>query len=377
MANYLTERHTTQLRAQMLKAAAARGSNAASPVPGAEPSGNQQSVADAVRRTSGGGRAPSALSVRTVTPIPKNDDEHPANSTLPGRPQTSRNPSSSNAAVPSQNHAGSRPGTATRLSEHQRRRLSYLPAQQQATQSQQQHQQEEPEAEEDAETNPPSPAATTSSSSSSSDSPVQSRIIRRPPLFQPKDKTRGGGSGRAFNDGPDYGDKDGDGDEDDTEPAFLPFKPQAQGNVPSAASAQRPDTASSSGQDLGATLRGDVRDFVGRRGPAAGAGAGAGDANQSQTSDSSAGSAAFVSRRPGTAHGSGAATAGRVPPAAPLSPRRTAELAGRRHQGSGAKGKVTSREGSDGAPSMGSSFSDLDGEMLSVFPGLDSGLAAF
>jgi hypothetical protein len=49
-----------------------------------------------------------------------------------------------------------------------------------------------------------------------------------------------------------------------------------------------------------------------------------------------------------------------VPPG-PLSPRRAAELAGRSASGKGSKGKGYSREGSDGTPSMGSSFSDLDG----------------
>lgn len=65
----------------------------------------------------------------------------------------------------------------------------------------------------------------------------------------------------------------------------------------------------------------------------------------SQTSDSSASSTA-PSTKPVASlrrHGPG-----------PLSPRRTAELAGRSPRGKG-------REGSEGSPSMGSSFSDLDG----------------
>jgi hypothetical protein len=44
----------------------------------------------------------------------------------------------------------------------------------------------------------------------------------------------------------------------------------------------------------------------------------------------------------------------------PLSPRRTAELAGR---SPGNQSKGYSREGSDGTPSMGSSYSDLDGKL--------------
>ena len=71
---------------------------------------------------------------------------------------------------------------------------------------------------------------------------------------------------------------------------------------------------------------------------------------QSQTSDSSASSAPVVV--------SGRRNDGRLKIAGPLSPRRTAELAGR---SPGFKGKSFGKESSDGAPSMGSSFSDLDG----------------
>jgi hypothetical protein len=68
---------------------------------------------------------------------------------------------------------------------------------------------------------------------------------------------------------------------------------------------------------------------------------------QSQTSDSSASSTAPTSRRPEPLQG-----LGRQRPTGPLSPKRTAQLSGKR------------REGSDGTPSMGSSFSDLDGKLL-------------
>lgn len=86
-------------------------------------------------------------------------------------------------------------------------------------------------------------------------------------------------------------------------------------------------------------------------------------AQHDQTSDSSASSAhpgsnsttsghGFDFDRRGHSHGHSHVHRNRL--AGPLSPRRTAELAGR----SPGKG----REGSDGTPSMGSSFSDLDGE---------------
>lgn len=149
--------------------------------------------------------------------------------------------------------------------------------------------------------NPPSPGpADTSSDDSDGSSPAQSRIIRRPPRFSTQD------------DPSSYGD-----DEEDVEPAFGGYQQDSS--------------------DLGSTLRGDgkQKSFGKQR------------LHRSQTSDSSTGSAAIVPRAIKT---SGRAGSG------PLSPR-AAQLSGR--SGSG-KGKETSREGSEGTPSMGSSFSDLD-----------------
>lgn len=165
----------------------------------------------------------------------------------------------------------------------------------------------------------PSPArSSSSSSSSSSDSPVESRIIKRPPRYK-----------STF-------DKD-NGEDEDSEPAFLPYR----GTGASAGSSGATTT-----QDLGATLRGDPK--TSRR-QVPGSSSVVSEAktettNQSQTSDSSA-SSSQVLREQQFRY--------RQPPG-PLSPRRTAELAGR-----SPRGRVT-REGSDGTPSMGSSFSDLD-----------------
>ncbi|KAK4247786.1 hypothetical protein C7999DRAFT_40904 [Corynascus novoguineensis] len=383
MASYLTERHTSQLRAHMLRAAAARGSNAPSPVPGAEHPGNSQFAMDPMRRASlGTGRAPSALSIRkdAATPVAKNGDEVgtagpvlAVNNAISVRPGSSRNPST-NPAVPyqtQQDQPGIRPGTATRLGDPARRRFSRLP-----TPSSNQPQPLQRHLQQDAPEIPPSsPAASTtsSSSSSSSDSYVESRIIRRPPRFQkpPKDP-RTGGNGPFDDD-----------DDDDDEPAFLPFMQQG--------------ATSGSGQDLGATLRGNnnrnpnnsnvsMRELAGRGRPVsalAGAGTvtmratagGSGDdavgiasQSHSQTSDSSVGSAAVVPRRPATAGPYTGDHQGRRAPAVaiaggagqqqgPLSPRRTAELAAAR---SARTARGASREGSEGTPSMGSSFSDLD-----------------
>lgn len=76
---------------------------------------------------------------------------------------------------------------------------------------------------------------------------------------------------------------------------------------------------------------------------------------KSQTSDSST-SSATPARRPEPLHGTH-----RHRLTGPLSPRRHEELAGR---SPGLKGK--GRQDSDGTPSMGSSFSDLDGMLYAL-----------
>jgi len=95
-------------------------------------------------------------------------------------------------------------------------------------------------------------------------------------------------------------------------------------------------------QDPSATLRGDPRNIARKTGHA---NANKRQVDLSQTSDSSASStpASAAPRRDVHVRGDR--------PVGPLSPRRTAELAGT-GRGSG--------KGSDGTPSMGSSFSDLD-----------------
>ncbi|KAK0633598.1 hypothetical protein B0T14DRAFT_507331 [Immersiella caudata] len=311
MATYLTERHTSQLKAQMRRAATAHGSNsnAPSPVPGAEPA--NPFLPEAIRRTgSAAGRAPSTLSVRKDTTLPQNEAAVSAGPSgkisLPLRPQVSRN-SSAGTAIPTQGQIAAK--AAARTSDGLRRRgpvLGISTAQPIAG-----------PVREGNETQLSSPVASTSPSDSSDESPAQSHIIRRPPRFHPAD-------------GP-----DDDDDEDEAEPAFLPFQPQQESTI----------TSGSSGHDMGATLRGNVRD-LGRR-PLRDV-KGKDRIHQSQTSDSSTSSAAMVPRQP---------TRGDLAIPGPLSPRRTAELAGRSPVG---KGKGVSREGSDGTPSMGSSFSDLD-----------------
>ncbi len=118
-------------------------------------------------------------------------------------------------------------------------------------------------------------------------------------------------------------------DDDESEPAFQPYA----------------DLASAS--DLASTVTGDNKGVAKRSARQSQKEA----AHHSQTSDSSAGSPALArgpdKRREQTAAG--------------VSPRRKIDHPTRSPQG---KGKIASQDGSDGTPSMGSSFSDLDGEYL-------------
>lgn len=303
---FLTERHATQVRAQMRRAAAAaRGSAAPSPVPGlegpvvAEGLQIQQAAPGAAARP----RTLSSLSIRRDSPLPRND------SSIPGspmratpRPQTTRTSSTNTAVYTTRNLGASSKGPGIRTStETQRRRLSSLPIATSADEA-------EPEPD------PPSPGPTdTSSAESSSEesSPAQSRIIRRPPRFQ-------------SNDGPSFADDD----DDEETPAFLPYRAQTDGSA-------------SGHHDLSATLRGNPQNVSRRPHKSHHRG------HRSQASDSSASSAAHI------AHPH---AGDKNKPSGPLSPRRTMELTGR---SPGPKGKGYSRD-SDGTPSMGSSFSDLD-----------------
>lgn len=240
---------------------------------------------------------------------------------LSSRPIISRN-ASSNTAVLRELGGGSsspRPGAgvagSTRAAVDHRRRLSSLPISSATNRSPER----ETALQQESEPLPvrsPSPGPAESSSTASSEdesSPAQSRIIRRPPRFQHKDVAT----------------YDEDDDDDSSEPAFQPYEASS-------------DRASG---DLGSTLRGDNRAST-KRFPKSISNK---HTHQSQTSDSSTGSAALV-KRPGKPREQ------RAP--GPLSPRRAAELAVR---SPGSKSQGYSREGSDGTPSMGSSYSDLDG----------------
>lgn len=358
---YLTERHASQVRAQMRKVtAAARSSAAPSPVPGSE----SGAALEALRRTGSAQglrshtRAPSSLSIRKDSPMLRNDGSIPSTpktstpdsagaAGVAGRPQVSRASSSGTAVQVGSSGSGAgslrlktKPPSPRAQPRH---RLSSLPLVTSPTLATPTAEQAAPTAAAD----PSSPAADESPSptSSASSSPAQSRIIRRPPRFNLQQQRDQADTRLSYL---------GDADDEEAEPAFLPFKSTPGHGVDGSDSGD----GSAHYNDPSATLRGDPRDFAAnaaRRldnitGPGSSQGKGKGKEKEqmlqrSQTSDSSASSAAFLSKR---------SLADRRPPSGPLSPRRTTEL----------KGKGYSREGSDGTPSMGSSFSDLDGKIM-------------
>ncbi|KAG9241973.1 hypothetical protein BJ878DRAFT_518039 [Calycina marina] len=287
-AAWLYERQLLQVRAQMRKVSVAK-SAAPSPIPGSIT--ETITGGESMRRTgSGGGRVPSALSTRRDSPVPPKADSSTSTVGRVGAPSTSRAEFVNTATTARTSQMSPRP-TNSHLCKTTARTMTVSP-------------QRSPR---------PAPLSSPSSSgaSSSSSSPVQSRFIRRP-KFQ------------ANKPGPS---EDGDDDEED-EPVFLPITAGGEGHH----------------QDPSDTLRGEPYNIATRRTPAhshTNTHKGK-DVRISQTSDSSASSTA--------PHRRVEAMGGKKP--GPLSPRRTAELAGR----SPGKG----REGSEGSPSMGSSFSDLD-----------------
>ncbi|RFU79832.1 hypothetical protein TARUN_2427 [Trichoderma arundinaceum] len=251
-------------------------------------------------------RTPSALSIRRDVSMLRNDSGSAGlASNAPVRPTMSRNTSGTTTVMRDGGGASPRVGNRPSLratDQAGRTRLSSLPMASSAPRSP-----EMPGAEIDR-MNSPGPAETSSTTSSDDESlPAQSRIIRRPPRFQQQESYTG------------Y-----QGDEDDeSEPAFQAY------NAP---------TADTSSPDLASTLK--LKD--GRNGTRRSQKTFAKEPHHSQTSDSSASSPAMVSR-PGKTRESRSA--------GPVSPRRTTEASGTR----------SSREESEGTPSISSSFSDLDG----------------
>ncbi|KAI0140200.1 hypothetical protein GGR57DRAFT_509483 [Xylariaceae sp. FL1272] len=233
---WLTDRHASQVRAQMRRAQHA----APTPTP-------------------------------TPTPTPATQQpQQPQDSTTTTTPSTRATPrppstrtSSTNTAVFTARNLGA--STTTKPNPHpqshshaHRRRLSSLPITTHVGDHDAGHDPDDDPAS-------PGPAESSSAASSSSSddddesSPAQSRIIRRPPQNHGND----------------------DDDDDDARPAFLPYRHQAEG--------------STSGQhDLSATLRGSPR-AAGKR---LSKPSGRDRIHHSQTSDSSTGSTPLPNRAP-------------------------------------------------------------------------------
>ncbi|KAK5991248.1 Autophagy-related protein 29 [Cladobotryum mycophilum] len=213
---YLTERHASQVRAQVRKAtAAAKGSAAPSPIPGSESAGV------------GNLRTASALSIRRDSPMPRNEGSAMgAAVTASSRPTISRNTSANTAVLretgASSPKIGSRPGTRP-TDPSRRKRLSSLPIASPAAKSPE----IPPEGDPDGLTSPdPADLSSVSSDDDDDSVPAESRIIRRPPRFQQ----------------PDTGYRDDEDEE--SEPAFQPYK--------------APRSSDTSSHDLASTLRGIV-----------------------------------------------------------------------------------------------------------------------
>ncbi|KAL7962335.1 hypothetical protein V8C34DRAFT_311192 [Trichoderma compactum] len=250
---YLNERHQSHTLAQVKKAAAAaKGSAAQSPIPGADLAG------------AGHLRTPSALSIRRDVSLLRNESgtAGPAMN-APARPAMSRNTSATTTVMRDGGGAspriGSRPNPRG-AGQSGGMRLSSLPTPSPAPTP---RSPKLPGAGIDR-MDSPGPAETSSTTSSDDESlPVQSRIIRRPPRPQQQDSSLGY-----------HADED-----DESEPAFQPR------NAPS---------ADASAHDLSSTLR--LRSQEGRNPPRRTAKPSAKELHHSQTSDSSASSPAMVVR---------------------------------------------------------------------------------
>ncbi|KAI9769441.1 MAG: hypothetical protein M1840_004144 [Geoglossum simile] len=355
-AAWLYERELSQVRAQMRRVGTLSSSNAPSPAPGSTPV--QAPRGYAMRRTASGGtgmsilkcygtvtsqnyavpRVPSALSIRSKeSPIPNSVPSTPIKHSAHPMSRTS----SANTAIQSRPTAPQSPRQKTdRL---QRKSSLNVEATRGSPEPRQSPPQQEPPSPEppSAETTEPSE---TSSSDSDSDAPqlaLKSQILRTP---------RFTGKGKARAD-PYY---DGEDEDDEDSPAFLPFSQPSEESQPSAGSYSH---------DPGATLRVGLQDPGGfsstHRQPAEKTLTESHRLYEKlpQTGTSSA-TSSNSSQAISAVGGDGAPT-NNVRPGV-LSPRRAAELAGK-----SPRRRAMGKEGSDGTPSMGSSFSDLDGAFAS------------
>ena len=310
-AAYLYDRQFSQVRAQLRKVGASKNS-VPSPILGTESTGSEAMV----RTVSGGSQqqTPSTLSIRRDSPAPNADGGGQQPTGRAGAPQISRTSSSNTTTqiqsrhtiIPSSPHT-----TKAQLHGRSMSPLSRARRPSNTINTAHPHVSSRPTP-----LSPTSVLESSSEESSDSDLPVQSRMLRRPPRRLHHSE---------------------DGDDDEDSPTFLPFtnttKPPAAYNPGPTAAHEDAIEVSHRKKPSEAILR-------------------------SHTSDSSASSTAQnhppSHRDPKQDRG--------LAGAGPIPGRRTAELAGRSPVSKG-KEQGMGRE-SDGTPSMGSSFSDLDGKSV-------------
>lgn len=299
-AAYLYDRQVSQVRAQLRRVGASK-SSMASPVPGVDGGGEPMT-----RTTSGQQQVLGrALQGRDAASQEAEDD---AKKSAAGRivaPPISRNTSATAAA---QLQSRIMPRASPKPAKDELHRRSMSPSS---------NKKPSPALSSRPTVALPSSIDSSDGEESSSDSnlPMQSRLLRRPP--------------RRF--------LSSDEEEGDASPTFLPFNDQSRAAPRKQASA--------------ATLRDSPRQDSRLKNSEE-------QINRSQTSDSSASSTAQQHPLSHRDQGSGTNAGVGMAPV----PRRTAELAGRRPQSTGNE-EMAGRE-SKRAPSMGSSFSDLDGTYL-------------
>lgn len=307
-AAYLYDRQFSQVRAQLRRVGASKSSTA-SPIPGTESGGGEAMV-----RTGSTGQPQATSRAITSREVTGQEGEESAYKTTAGR--TGAPPIGRNTSVTTTTQLQSRyvPRASPRPAKAELHHRSMSPLAPNCR----------PSTATNARPSAVSPSSVVSSdedeSSYDSNLPMQSRLLRRPPR-RPRSSD--------------------DEEELDEAPTFLPFTD--------------PGRVAPRKQASAATLRDSPGQIARHRTSNE-------EIRNSQTSDSSASSTAQhhpVSHRdPKYPRAVNAGTG--MPPV----PRRTAELAGRSPQSTG-NGQTPGRE-SDGAPSMGSSFSDLDGEQTGI-----------
>lgn len=333
-AAWLYQRHMDSVREQIRKVGAS--SNASTPTPGGV----------AMKRLGSGGasRAPSQLSIRSArdSPIPRQGEMSGTGTPRPGAPGISRTPSTNTVtqsrhflpSSPRQPHQSS--FRAANVSVPRKLDTAPLPAAPEAT------------------SNASSPASSSSSESSSSDeSPIhRSHVYRRPqPRFQSHKKSALG----TFV--PSEGEE---GSDDEDSPTFLPSAVKGGPSDPTSTTTQRPDPTS--------TLRDPGMGRFGK-GKAAAVATDNYDESSSPDIPLSPGKAiqriaanlpTAITSTKTTTTATTASPRASQPPHGPdpntLSPPHRADRARISPRKSHDHGQA-----SDGTPSMGSSFSDLEG----------------